>query len=62
MNAHDTQINNPVELEHQLNQMAGTVTNGLFTQHYADVLLGGENGIITILSIITESLAFRHKE
>lgn len=40
------QISNPVELERTINQIAGVVTNGLFAQRGADVLLlGGENGV-----------------
>ena len=39
-------IENPVELERTINQIAGVVTNGLFAQRGADVLLlGGENGV-----------------
>ena len=42
-------ILNPVELENQLNQIAGVVTNGLFAQRGADVLLlGGESGVTKI--------------
>ena len=42
-------IENPVELERELNQIAGVVTNGLFAQRGADVLLlGGENGVTTL--------------
>ena len=42
-------IENPVELERNLNQIAGVVTNGLFAQRGADVLLlGGENGVTKI--------------
>ena len=49
IDVHDMQINNPVELETKLNQIAGVVTNGLFAQRGADVLLlGGENGVTTI--------------
>lgn len=41
-------IENPIELETKLNQIAGVVTNGLFAQRGADVLLlGGENGVTT---------------
>ncbi len=40
------QISNPVELERDINQIAGVVTNGLFAQRGADVLLlGGSNGV-----------------
>jgi ribose 5-phosphate isomerase A len=46
---HDLKIANPVETERQINQLAGVVTNGLFAQRGADVLLlGGENGVTTI--------------
>lgn len=49
IDVHDMQIENPVELERQINQIAGVVTNGLFAQRGADVLLlGGENGVTTI--------------
>ena len=49
IDVHDMQISNPVELETKLNQIAGVVTNGLFAQRGADVLLlGGENGVTTI--------------
>ena len=42
-------IENPVEMENKLNQIAGVVTNGLFAQRGADVLLlGGENGVTTL--------------
>ncbi|GMQ91166.1 MAG: ribose-5-phosphate isomerase RpiA [Gammaproteobacteria bacterium] len=43
------EILNPVELEQQLNQITGVVTNGLFAQKPADVLLlGGDSGVKTI--------------
>ena len=49
IDVHDMQISNPVELETKLNQIAGVVTNGLFAQRGADVLLlGGESGVTTI--------------
>lgn len=39
-------ITNPVELERNINQIAGVVTNGLFAQRGADVLLvGSESGV-----------------
>lgn len=39
-------IRNPVELEQKINQIAGVVTNGLFAQRGADVLLvGSESGV-----------------
>jgi ribose 5-phosphate isomerase A len=46
IDVHDLKIENPVELERQINQLAGVVTNGLFAQRGADVLLlGGEKGV-----------------
>lgn len=46
IDVHDLKIENPVEMERQINQLAGVVTNGLFAQRGADVLLlGGENGV-----------------
>ncbi len=49
IDVHDLTIDNPVELERQINQLAGVVTNGLFAQRGADVLLlGGENGVTKI--------------
>ena len=49
IDVHDLKIENPVELETKLNQIAGVVTNGLFAQRGADVLLlGGENGVTKI--------------
>jgi len=51
LDVHDLKITNPVELESQINQLAGVVTNGLFAQRGADVLLlGGENGVTKISS------------
>lgn len=49
IDVHDLKIDNPVELERQINQLAGVVTNGLFAQRGADVLLlGGEQGVTKI--------------
>ena len=46
IDVHDLTISNPVELERQINQIAGVVTNGLFAQRSADVLLlGGSDGV-----------------
>jgi len=42
-------IDKPVELEQRINQIAGVVTNGLFAQRPADVLLlGTANGVQTL--------------
>ena len=49
IDVHNLKITNPVELEQKINQLAGVVTNGIFAQRGADVLLlGGENGVTTI--------------
>lgn len=49
LDVHNLKITNPVELEREINQLAGVVTNGLFAQRGADVLfLGGENGVTKI--------------
>ena len=41
-------ITDPVALETTLNQLVGTVTNGLFARRGADILLlGTENGVVT---------------
>lgn len=46
IDVHNLTIENPVELERTLNNLAGVVTNGLFALRGADVLLlGGENGV-----------------
>jgi len=36
IDVHDLKIENPVDLERQINQLAGVVTNGLFAQRGAD--------------------------
>jgi len=49
IDVYDLKIDNPVELESNINQLAGVVTNGLFAQRGADVLLlGSETGVETI--------------
>lgn len=49
LDVHDLNITNPVELERQINQIAGVVTNGLFAARGADVLLlGGADGVTTL--------------
>lgn len=41
LDVHNLEILNPVELEGQINQIVGVVTNGLFARRGADVLLMG---------------------
>lgn len=49
LDVHDLKVMNPVEMETRVNQLAGVVTNGLFAQRGADVLLlGGADGVTTI--------------
>ena len=46
LDVRNLEILNPVELEQRINQIAGVVTNGLFAQRGADVLLvGSESGV-----------------
>jgi len=46
LDVHNLSILNPVELEQELNKLAGVVTNGLFAQRPADILLlASDNGI-----------------
>ena len=49
LDVHNLQIMNPVEMEQQLNNIVGVVTNGLFAARPADVLLlGTPEGVKTI--------------
>lgn len=49
LDVHNLEIMEPVKLEQALNQLTGVVTNGLFAQRPADVLLlGTENGVKTL--------------
>ncbi|MGH1440091.1 MAG: ribose-5-phosphate isomerase RpiA [Cellvibrionaceae bacterium] len=49
VDVHNLRITNPVELESQINQIVGVVTNGLFAQRPADILfLGKESGVESI--------------
>ena len=46
LDVHNLSILKPVELEQELNKLAGVVTNGLFAQRPADVLLiASDNGV-----------------
>ncbi len=49
LDVHNLKILNPVELERMLNQITGTITNGLFANRPADVLiLGTRTGVRTL--------------
>lgn len=49
LDVHNLTINNPIELERQLNQITGVVTNGLFAHRPADtVFLGTDQGVETL--------------
>ena len=43
LDVHNLNIDNPIDLEQKLNQIVGVVTNGLFAQRSADVLLIASN-------------------
>ncbi len=49
LDVHNLSILKPVELEQELNQLAGVVTNGLFAQRPADVLLVASDSGVQIL-------------
>jgi ribose 5-phosphate isomerase A len=49
LDVHGLNILNPVELEGQLNQLVGVVTNGLFARRPADVLILGTPGGVKTL-------------
>jgi ribose 5-phosphate isomerase A len=50
LDVHDLQIDDPVALERAINQIPGVVTNGLFAQRGADVLvIGTDTGVRTLL-------------
>lgn len=49
LDVHNLSIIKPVELEQKINQLAGVVTNGLFAQRPADILLvASDNGVEVI--------------
>jgi len=49
LDVHDLEITDPKGLEEHLNNIVGVVTNGLFAQRGADVvLMGTEDGVQTI--------------
>lgn len=49
LDVEDLRILNPAEMEAKINNIAGTVTNGLFARRGADViLLGTDQGVTTL--------------
>jgi ribose 5-phosphate isomerase A len=49
LDIHNMTIDNPLELEQELNQIVGVVTNGLFAQRPADILLiASDDGVKTL--------------
>jgi ribose 5-phosphate isomerase A len=47
LDIHELQIDDPQNLENCLNNIVGVVTNGLFANRGADILLlGSQNGVI----------------
>ncbi len=51
LDIHGLNIENPPLMEQQLNQIAGIVTNGLFAQRSADVLLVGNDNRVEIQAL-----------
>lgn len=51
LDIHGMQIMNPVELERQLNQITGIVTNGLFALRSANLLLLGTDAGVKTISV-----------
>jgi ribose 5-phosphate isomerase A len=50
LDVHDLRILNPVELESDIDHVAGVVTNGLFARRPADVMLvGTPDGVTRIV-------------
>jgi ribose 5-phosphate isomerase A len=50
LDIHNLKISEPMNLESQLNQIAGVVTNGLFALRPADILLIAKNGKINAIT------------
>ena len=51
LDVHNLSILHPAELEQQLNQVVGVVTNGLFARRRADLLLVADDTQVRRLSI-----------
>lgn len=50
LDVHNMQIAKPVELEEQINNIVGVVTNGLFARRSADVLLLGTDSGVEVIT------------
>ena len=49
LDIYNFELVNPIEMEAKLNNITGTVTNGIFAMRPADVvLMGTSNGVVTI--------------
>lgn len=48
IDAHNLKIENPIELEQKLNSLAGVVTNGIFAERPADVLLLSSDNEVSV--------------
>ena len=49
LDVHNLKIQSPIQLESEINQITGVITNGLFAQRSADVLLlGTQDGVKTL--------------
>lgn len=56
LDVYDLKITNPVELEKNINQIPGVITNGLFAHRPADVLLlGTKSGVKTLRATTSSS-------
>lgn len=49
LDVYNLNIGKPIELEHQLNQITGVVTNGLFADRGADILLLGKDTDVKVI-------------
>ncbi|MEC8427628.1 MAG: ribose 5-phosphate isomerase A, partial [Pseudomonadota bacterium] len=49
LDVHNMQISNPKQMEEQINQIVGVVTNGLFAQRNADVMMLGRDSGVEII-------------
>lgn len=49
VDVHDLQIDNPLALEHAINQITGVISNGLFASRSADVLLLSKSGGVALI-------------
>ena len=51
LDCHGFELLNPVQMESDLNQIAGVVTNGIFARRPADVLLLAEGSAVRAITV-----------